>query len=137
MGPYINAEVDADGFPGWLTTKPRHSAHERRHVPVSADEYLSRIDTILARHQVTDGAGPVVLYQIENEYANNTNSPTGIQYMKHLYDKVRADGITVPIFHNDKSRNGFWTPGKFTGDDGLPGPNLHGIDGYPGPICTT
>ena len=27
--------------------------------------------------------------------------------MQHLYDKARADGIAVPIFHNDKGRNGY------------------------------
>jgi hypothetical protein len=136
-GPYINAEVDAGGFPGWLTTKPGTARTNNATYLSYVDEYLSHIDAIIARHQVTNGTGPVVLYQIENEYANNTNSQTGIQYMKHLYDKVRADGITVPVFHNDKGRNGFWTPGKFTGDDGLPGPNLYGFDGYPGGTCST
>src|SRR3954452_10001233 len=136
-GPYINAEVDAGGFPGWLTTKPGTARTNNPTYMGYVDEYLSHIDAILARHQVTNGTGPVVLYQIENEYANNTNSATGIDYMKHLYNKVRADGITVPVFHNDKGRNGFWTPGKFTGDDGLPGPNLYGFDGYPGGTCST
>src|SRR4051794_15288252 len=136
-GPYINAEVDAGGFPGWLTTKPGRARTSDPTYMGYVDEYLSHIDAILARHQVTNGTGPVVLYQIENEYASNVTSPVGIQYMQHLYDKVRADGITVPIFHNDKGRNGFWVPGAFTGADGRPGPNLYGFDGYPGPICTT
>src|SRR4051812_36647515 len=136
-GPYINAEVDAGGFPGWLTTKPGRARTNDPTYMGYVDEYLSHIDAILARHQVTSGTGPVVLYQIENEYASNVTSPVGIQYMQHLYDKVRADGITVPIFHNDKGRNGFWVPGAFTGADGRPGPNLYGFDGYPGPICTT
>src|SRR4051795_7802579 len=136
-GPYINAEVDAGGFPGWLTTKAGTARTSNATYMSYVDEYMSHIDAIIARHQVTNGTGPVVLYQIENEYANNTNSATGIDYMKHLYDKVRADGITVPVFHNDKGRNGFWVPGKFTGDDGLPGPDLYGFDGYPGGTCST
>src|SRR4051795_11214353 len=136
-GPYINAEVDAGGFPGWLTTKPGTARTNNATYLGYVDEYLTHIDAILARRQVTDGTGPGVLYQIENEYANNTNSATGIQYMQHLYDKARADGITVPIFHNDKGRNGYWAPGKFTGSDGLPGPNLYGFDGYPGGTCST
>ena len=98
---------------------------------------MSAIDQIVARHQVTAGTGPVLLYQIENEYASNVTSQTGIQYMKHLYDKARSDGITVPIFHNDKGRNGYWVPGAFTGADGLSGPNLYGFDGYPGGTCST
>src|SRR4051794_29422322 len=136
-GPYINAEVDAGGFPGWLTRTPGTARTSNATYMAYVDQYLTAIDAILARHQVTNGTGSVLVYQIENEYANNVNSATGIDYMKHLYDKVRADGITVPIFHNDKGRNGYWAPGKFTGNDGLPGPNLYGFDGYPGGTCST
>jgi len=136
-GPYINAEVDAGGFPGWLTTKAGTARTNNAAYMAYVDQYLTAIDSIIAKHQVTTGGGSVLLYQIENEYANNVNSATGIEYMKHLYDKVRADGITVPIFHNDKGRNGYWAPGKFTGADGLSGPNLYGFDGYPGGTCST
>ncbi len=136
-GPYINAEVDAGGFPGWLTTKPGTARTNNATYMGYTDEYMSQIDPIIARHQLTNGTGTVILDQIENEYASNVNSQTGIQYMKHLYDKARADGITVPIIHNDKGRNGYWVPGKFTGADGLPGPNLYGFDGYPGGTCST
>ena len=55
-------------------------------------------------------------------------SATGINYMAHLYAKARADGITVPIYHNDKGRNGDWVPGSFpTGDSNY----LYAFDGYP------
>src|SRR3954454_1436548 len=131
-GPYINAEVDAGGYPGWLTTKAGTARSNNATYLSYVDEYLSHIDQIIARHQVTNGTGPVVLYQIENEYAG-TNAP----YMQHLYDKVRADGITVPLFHNDKGRAGAWTPGSFTTANGQPGPDLYGFDGYPGGTCST
>src|SRR3954470_827765 len=136
-GPYINAEVDAGGFPGWLTTKAGTARTNNANYMSYTDEYQSHIDPIVARHQLTNDTGTVILYQIENEYANNVTSQTGIQYMKHLYDKARADGITVPILHNDKGRNGYWVPGAFTGADGLSGPNLYGFDGYPGGTCST
>ena len=136
-GPYINAEVDAGGFPGWLTTKAGTARTNNATYMSYTDEYQSHIDPIFARHQLTNDTGTVILYQIENEYASNVSSQTGIQYMKHLYDKARSDGISVPIVHNDKGRNGFWVPGAFTGADGLPGPNLYGFDGYPGGTCST
>jgi beta-galactosidase GanA len=127
-GPYINGEVNAGGFPGWLTAT---AAVARTDDPVylaAADQWLTAIDAILARHQVTDGSGTVLLYQIENEYANNVARPTGVNYLAHLYAKARADGITVPIYHNDKGRNGFWTPGSFP----MPDSNyLYAFDGYP------
>ena len=55
-------------------------------------------------------------------------SATGINYMAHLYAKVRADGITVPIYHNDKGRNGDWVPGSFPTPDSN---YLYAFDGYP------
>ena len=127
-GPYINGEVNAGGFPGWLT---RTAAVARTDDPVYlgyADEWLTAIDAILARHQLTDGGGTVLLYQIENEYASFVTSATGINYMAHLYAKVRADGITVPIYHNDKGRNGDWVPGSFPAPDSN---YLYAFDGYP------
>ncbi|GGM94924.1 glycoside hydrolase family 35 protein [Streptomyces fuscichromogenes] len=131
-GPYINAEVDAGGFPGWLTategaarsTDPTYLGH--------VDEWLTAVNGIVRRHQYTDGAGSVLLYQIENEYDGHVADPTGPAYMSHLYRKVRADGIDVPLFHNDKGRNGYWIPGSFdTG--GETGKWLYGFDGYPSP----
>jgi beta-galactosidase GanA len=132
-GPYINGELNAGGFPGWLT---RTAADARTDDPVylaAADQWLTQINGILARHQVTDGSGTVLLYQIENEYANNVGTTNGINYMAHLYAKARADGIAVPIYHNDKGRNGDWTPGSFpTGDNNY----LYAFDGYPSASST-
>ncbi len=131
-GPYINAEVDAGGFPGWLTatagaarsTDPVYLSH--------VDEWLTAVNRVVRRHQHTDGGGTVLLYQIENEYDGHVTDPAGAAYMSHLYKKVRADGIDVPLFHNDKGRNGYWIPGSFdTG--GERGKWLYGFDGYPSP----
>src|SRR3984957_12412551 len=127
-GPYINGEVNAGGFPGWLTAT---AAVARTNDPVylaAADQWMTAIDEILASHQGTDGSGTLLLYQIENEYASYVGTATGIDYMAHLYAKARADGITVPIYHNDKGRNGDWTPGSFP----TPDTNyLYAFDGYP------
>lgn len=132
-GPYINAEVDAGGFPGWLTVT-RGTARTSDPTYLShVDEWLTAVNRIAARHLHTDGGGTIVLYQLENEYANNVTSPLGRDYMAHLYAKVRADGIDVPLFHNDKGRNGHWAPGTFdTG--GEKGRYLYGFDGYPSPF---
>jgi beta-galactosidase GanA len=60
-GPYINAEVDAGGYPGWLTTKAGTARSNNATYLSYVDEYLTHIDAILARHQVTNGTGPVIL----------------------------------------------------------------------------
>lgn len=135
-GPYINAETNAGGYPGWLTTQAGKARSDAPDYLAAADEWLSHIDAILARHQYTNGTGPVILYQIENELASTGTAQKN--YMQHLYDKVRSDGITVPIFHNDKGRNGIWVPADSGVPGTVPGPtNLYAFDGYPGGTCHT
>ncbi|MDO1527598.1 beta-galactosidase [Fulvimonas sp. R45] len=97
-GPYINAEVDSGGFPLWLTNKPVKNRSPDPAYLKLADQWMTQIDRVLARHQLTDGRGTVIAYQVENEYYNG--SPAGRAYMQHLEDKARADGITVPLVGN-------------------------------------
>ncbi|MFI8537089.1 beta-galactosidase [Streptomyces aquilus] len=88
-GPHLGADIDAGGFPGWLTatggrartTDPAYLAH--------ADEWLTRVNAIAARHLYTKGRGTVLLYELEQ--APDT------AYVTHLRKKVRADGIDVPL----------------------------------------
>ncbi|AGL16766.1 beta-galactosidase [Actinoplanes sp. N902-109] len=117
--PYINAEVDGGGLPGWLTTKDEHNRTDDPKFYAYADEWLSRIDTIVARHQLTNGTGTVIAYQVENEYYNG-DAPSR-RYMQHLEDKARADGITVPLTGNN---NG-------TFNEGVGKLDIDGPDAYP------
>jgi beta-galactosidase GanA len=134
-GPYINAEVDAGGFPGWLTATKGTARTDDPGYLAHVDEWLTHVNRIARRHLFTRGTGTVLLYQIENEYDAHAGDATGRAYMSHLYKKVRADGIDVPLFHNDKGRNGHWVPGSFdTG--GEQGGWLYGFDGYPSPSQT-
>ncbi|MFC3576697.1 beta-galactosidase [Streptomyces yaanensis] len=131
-GPYINAEVDAGGFPGWLTATRGMARTSDPTYLTYVDEWLTAVNRIAVRHLYTKGTGTIVLYQLENEYANHVAGPEGRDYMAHLYKKVRADGIDVPLFHNDKGRNGHWAPGTFdTGGERERW--LYGFDGYPSP----
>jgi beta-galactosidase len=118
-GPYINAETDAGGFPGWLVStagKPRTTAPE---YTAAYREWMTQINRILARHQVTDGRGTVLLYQVENEFYNDSDD--GRAYLQALEDKARADGITVPLFGNHNT-NFFEGVGKL---------DMPGYDSYP------
>ena len=63
---------------------------------------MTQIDRHLARHQLTNGTGSVIAYQVENEYYNG--SPAGRAYMQDLENKARADGITVPA-HRQQQRH--------------------------------
>ncbi|WP_203918962.1 beta-galactosidase [Rugosimonospora africana] len=118
-GPYINAEVDGGGFPGWLSTKAGNTRSDNPDYLRYSDEWQTQIDRILARHQLTDGRGTVIEYQVENEYYNG--DAAGRSYLKHLEDKAKADGITVPLVGNN---NGTFN----SGDAAL---DVDAADSYP------
>ncbi|MET9778419.1 beta-galactosidase [Streptomyces sp. NPDC006367] len=90
-GPYIGADVDAGGLPGWLATtggRPRTAdpAYLRH-----ADEWLRRVDAVAARHQYTRGTGTVLLYRLD--------APRRAE-LTRLHERIRADGIEVPLLHD-------------------------------------
>jgi beta-galactosidase len=118
-GPYINAELDSGGYPAWLSNVAGRARTNADDYQAAWEQWYGAVNRIIARHQFTDGGGPVILYQIENEYDGNDAA-----YMEELKAAARADGITVPLFHNDKGRNLLWSAG--------PGaPELYGTDTYP------
>jgi uncharacterized repeat protein (TIGR01451 family) len=96
-GPYINAETDGGGFPGWLVTQSGTARTDASDYVAAAEQWLSEIDPIIAAHQITKG-GDVIAYQVENELFDN--SSTTDAYMEALEAKARADGIDVPLTGN-------------------------------------
>jgi beta-galactosidase GanA len=111
-GPYINAETDGGGFPAWLISQSGKARSSAPDFVAAARDWLRRVDAIIARHQLTNGTGTVLLYQIENELRDGTRGA----YMQALIDQVRADGITVPTTGN---HNNLYATG--TGATDLPG----------------
>lgn len=101
-GPYINAEADGGGFPGWLARMagtPRSS--DPRYLQY-AKEWLHAVDPIIAAHQLTEGTGTVIATQVENEIYNS-GTADGQNYMAALQAQMRADGITVPLTGNNNT----------------------------------
>ncbi len=134
-GPYVNAELTRGGFPGWLVNQRARARTDDPDYLAAADEWLTQVNRIIARHQINNGKGTVILHQIENELALTT--PAQGRYMDHLYAKARADGITVPLFHNDQGRNGYWVPrGSGVAKTVEGSPDMYAFDGYPGGTCT-
>lgn len=139
VGPYVNAELARGGFPGWLQNQRAQARTDDPEYIAAADEWLTAIDAIVARHQINgDGKGhkgTVILHQIENELSQT--SAVHRRYMDHLYAKTRVDGITVPIFHNDPGRQGRWVPDASPVAGVVHGPNdMYAFDAYPGGACT-
>ncbi len=119
-GPYINAETDAGGFPGWLITQKGRARSSAPDYTAAYRDWLSHIDPILVPHQITHH-GNIIIYQVENEYTIGTLDAT---YMQQLEDKVHADGIDVPLSHNDVWIDNNWAKGTGAVD-------LYAFDSYP------
>ncbi|WP_406166306.1 beta-galactosidase [Streptomyces canus] len=120
-GPYINAEVSGGGMPAWRSTQAGVNRTSEPEYMKAAREWMSRINPIIARHQLTHGTGSVILYQIENEYQGGRHDA---DYMQTLIDWAKEDGIDVPTFVNDGGANQNWVSGKGA-------PDIYGFDAYP------
>ena len=117
-GPYINAETDGGGFPGWLVTGSGTARTDAPDFVAASDQWLSEIDPIIAAHQITRG-GDVILYQVENELFHSETATN--DYMAELEAKAKADGIDVPLTGNSSD--------TFEGTNG--NQQIPGYDSYP------
>ncbi|GAB3797510.1 hypothetical protein GCM10028798_08860 [Humibacter antri] len=129
-GPYINAEISMGGLPAYLTDSGAGSLRSTDDPDVLKQEesWLNAFDQIAVKHQVTDGGGSIVLYQVENEMLSDGSAQAA--YMKDLTTQVKNDGITVPLFTNDYALGGRFVPGK-SGVAGNVGLDVYGHDNYP------
>ena len=96
--PYICAEWEFGGLPAWLlrdkNIELRCSNEEfMRHVSDYYDELIPR----LAKYQYALG-GPVLAFQIENEYGSYGNDK---QYLSFLKNALIERGITSLLFTSD------------------------------------
>ncbi|OBQ48062.1 beta-galactosidase [Streptomyces sp. H-KF8] len=138
-GPYLGtADLDAGGFPGWLTVAGGAATAADPAYLEHVEAWLGAVDAVAVRHLFTGGGGTVLLYQVEDRYEGpGGRGPADAgagAYMSRLCRKVRADGIDVPLFHNDARADGLWAPGSFPavtgkGKDGW----LYGFESSPVP----
>lgn len=132
-GPYVNAEISMGGLPAYMTNYADGLRSARNAEAVAASrEWLHAFNGIAAKHQVTNGTGSIVMYQVENEMLSEDYDRA--QFVKQLIDQVTDDNITVPVFHNDFNFGQFrFLPaahgGKGTGSNiGL---DFYAYDSYP------
>lgn len=133
-GPYVNAELARGGFPTWLVTQHAKARTDAPEYLRAVDEWYSHAIPIFARHQLITGGGTIIAFQLENELRDPT--PEHARYLRHLAERAHADGITVPLFHNDMGRNGYWVPRTSSVPEVAAGPvDLYAWDAYPGGRC--
>ncbi len=99
-GPYICAEWDGGGLPGWLLADPDVGvrSNEPRYL-AAVEQYYEALLPLVAERQVTRG-GPVLAVQIENEYGAYGDDP---EYLRALVAMVRDRGIEVPLLTCDQA----------------------------------
>ncbi|KAI7856110.1 glycoside hydrolase superfamily [Circinella umbellata] len=119
-GPYINAEVTMGGLPNWLINMYAMARRSSPENDANSREWLEQIDKFLVPNQISRG-GNVILNQIDNEYAVNTDP----KYMEMIKDQFKKDGMDVPTIFNDiGAPNGNWVSGPGSVD-------IYGWDSYP------
>ncbi|KAK7728882.1 hypothetical protein SLS53_009345 [Cytospora paraplurivora] len=135
-GPYVNAETNGGGFPLWVTTgeygtlrnnDPRYTA--------AWGPYWGNISSLIAPHLITNG-GNVILFQVENELGEqwkkvSTKTPNVAvdEYMQLLEDAARANGIDVPLTHNNPNMKTYSWSKDFSNVTG--NVDVVGVDSYP------
>ncbi len=111
-GPYICAEHDGGGFPGWLTVLP---GIELRRVNkpffAAATSYLSAVFKQVKPLLAANG-GPIIAMQVENEYGSYAHDK---KYLNALRDFYIASGIDVPLFTSDGGGDHFLNGGMIDG----------------------
>ncbi|MGE7433661.1 glycoside hydrolase family 35 protein [Kitasatospora sp. NPDC001175] len=111
-GPYICAEWDNGGLPGWLTSRLGRRARTSDPAYLAAvDRYFDALLPAVAARQV-DAGGNVLMVQVENEYGSY-GSDAG--YLQHLADGLRRRGFTVPLFTSDGPEDHMLTGGTLPG----------------------
>ncbi|NUT70910.1 beta-galactosidase family protein [Pseudarthrobacter sp. C4D7] len=119
-GPYICAEWDNGGLPAWLFTDPTIGVRSSEPGYLAAvDRFMEQLLPIVVERQVTRG-GPVVLFQIENEYGAYGSDKA---YLQHLVDSAKRAGVDVPLFTCDQPF------GTMIEDGSLPGLHKTGTFG--------
>ncbi|XP_039293680.1 beta-galactosidase-1-like protein 2 [Nilaparvata lugens] len=92
-GPYIGADWDFGGLPSYLLSIPGLK------VRTNDDLYLDRVDkyfeTLLPRLAplTVERGGPIIMFQIENEYGYFSNSSESNEHLEYLQMKMESLGI--------------------------------------------
>ncbi|XP_060519255.1 beta-galactosidase-1-like protein 2 [Cylas formicarius] len=108
-GPYICAEWEFGGLPSWLLRvkdlKIRTSDSKYMHY---VNRYFIRLLAEVVPLQFTQG-GPIIAFQIENEYGNvkEPGKPIDKAYLEALKKTLQDNGVVELLFTSDTPSNGF------------------------------
>lgn len=97
-GPYICAEWEGGGHPGWLAGRGIRWRSDSAECLKWSRHWYELVMPVIAKHQVTRG-GKLIMVQVENEYEYAAEPPdVKRRYVAALYGMAREMGIDVPVF---------------------------------------
>lgn len=116
-GPYTNAELNAGGFPIWVTTGEYGTLRTNNtRYNAAWQDYMTQITDIVRDHQIHTN-GTIITIQVDNEYpsqykddtAKTPNGPA-IGYFQNLEALIREQGVEVPTTANAPGKHPDWSP---------------------------
>ena len=111
-GPYICAEWDNGGLPGWLFNKGNPVIRTSDPVYMAlVRSYMEALAPILVPRQI-DRGGPIILVQIENEYGAYGSDT---HYLEQLVELNREIGLSVPFTTVDQPEPAMLINGSLPG----------------------
>lgn len=102
-GPYICAEWEFGGLPSWLLRDPYMSVRTSKSQPYlkHVKAYFDRLLPLLAKYTYKN-LGPIVAFQIENEFGSYGHDLKYMQFLKTLYEQ---HGLNELYFTSDGGRD--------------------------------
>lgn len=97
--PYICAEWEFGGLPAWLLTKKIRIRSSDPAFLTYVERYYQRLGPILTQRQLQRG-GPILLFQVENEYGSYGEDKAYLQQLKRLMEQ---EGWEMPFVTSDGS----------------------------------
>ncbi|SPT53574.1 Beta-galactosidase precursor [Actinomyces bovis] len=122
-GPYVNAEISMGGLPAYMSNYGGGLRSNDAKALAASKSWLTAANQIISKHQITNGGGSVLVYQVENELVEGNNPD--YEFLTELTKHVKSTGITVPLFHNDWNLSGRLRDTSRTGLD------FYAYDAYP------
>lgn len=114
-GPYIDAEWEFGGFPGWLLNSTR-----KLRLRTMDPEYIQHIDKWfdkllpMLKPLLHENGGPIIMLQVENEYGSYFEC--NHDYIRHLEHKFREHlGPNAFLFTTDGDGDGYMKCGTLQG----------------------
>ncbi|CAH1797319.1 unnamed protein product [Owenia fusiformis] len=100
-GPYICSEWDLGGLPSWLLHDPKMKLRSTYQPFLDAvDAYFRHLIPLVADLQYTKG-GPIIAFQIENEYGSYGRDQ---KYMKAIKELLEQHGVVELMFTSDNDQ---------------------------------